>query len=73
MCGRLADQLRPLGQRQWIITINSDTFMVLIVAVVVAFSLFARTLRECSTIHSLPELFFFFSFFNVEISSRTLI
>ena len=39
--------------------------------VVVAFSSLARSLAECSTIHSSPALFFFFS--EVEISSRTQI
>ena len=39
---------------------------------VVAFSSLARILGECSTIHSLPTLFFFF-FFEVEISLRTQI
>ena len=38
---------------------------------VVAFSSHTRILGECSTIHSLPELFFFSS--EVEISLRTLI
>ena len=48
---------------------RSELFMV-------AFSSLARIWGECSTIHSLPALFFpfFFSFFfKVEISSRTLI
>ena len=40
--------------------------------VVVAFSSLARSLAECSTIHSSPALFFFF-FSEVEISSRTQI
>ena len=38
---------------------------------VLAFSSLARILGECSTIHSLPALFFFF--FEVEISLRTRI
>ena len=41
------------------------------VVVVVAFSSLARIWGECSTIHS-PSAFFFF-FFKVEISWRTLI
>ena len=44
--------------------------MVVVVVVVMAFSSLARILGECSTIHSLPALFFFFL---VEISSRILI
>ena len=42
------------------------------IVVVVAFSLRARILGECSTIYSPPVLFFFF-FFKVEISAYTLI
>ena len=43
---------------------------------VVAFSSLARTLGECSIIHSLPALVFLlllFFFFEVEIGSHTLI
>ena len=36
----------------------------------VAFSSLARTLGECSTIHSPPELFYYFK---LDINSRTLI
>ena len=43
-----------------------------VVIVAVAFSSIARILGECSTIHSLPELFSFF-FLEVKIGSRTLI
>ena len=48
----------------------SYAFHAVVVVVVVAFSSPARILAECLTIHSPPELFFFFK---VEISSRTLI
>ena len=54
--------------------------VVVVVVVVVAFSSLARISGECSTIHFLPALFlspclrlFFFFFFDVQISSRTLI
>ena len=43
------------------------------IVVVVAFTSFARILGECLTTHSLPALhLFFFFFFEVEFSSRTL-
>ena len=44
-----------------------------VVVVVVAVSSLARILGDCSTIHSLPALFFYFYFFLVDNSSRTLI
>ena len=52
--------------------------VVMVVVVVVAFSSRARILGEYSTLHSSHSLFFnvylfYFFFFNVEISSRTLI
>ena len=46
--------------------------MVVVLVVVVAFSSPAKILGEWSTIHFPPALFFFF-FFQVKISSRTLI
>ena len=49
----------------------------LVVVVVVAFSSLARSLEECSNIHCPPALSFLssssFFFFEVEISSRSLI
>ena len=48
------------------------SYSILRVVVVVALSLHAWIWGECSIIHSLPALFFFF-FFEVEISARTLI
>ena len=48
-----------------------DVVVVVVVVVVVAFSSRARILGECSKIHFPPAAFFFF--FEVEISSRTLI
>ena len=47
------------------------TQVLVVVVVVVAFSSLARILGECSTIHTLPALFCF-CFFEVEISSCTL-
>ena len=41
--------------------------------VVDAFSSLAKILGKCSTIHSPPALLLHFFFFEVEISSRTLI